>query len=69
MFRFFDITKFWPTNWVQRTFPGGLGIMLDDITAAVWSAAILYGAIIASEDPEIAKYFRDTVDQLVRDYF
>lgn len=43
LFRLFDITKPWPIRWVERRFPGGLGIMLDDIVAGVFAAAILYG--------------------------
>ena len=64
LFRFFDITKIWPANWAQRVIPGGWGIMLDDVIAAVWSAALLYGAIVASEDPQIAAYVRDTIDSI-----
>lgn len=67
LFRFFDITKFWPVNWAQRALPGGFGIMMDDVVAAVWSAAILYGMIVAMEDPEIAAYVRDIVNQGLRE--
>ena len=35
LFRFFDIKKPFPINWVDRQVGGGLGIMLDDIIAAL----------------------------------
>jgi phosphatidylglycerophosphatase A len=41
LFRFFDILKPWPIRWVENRFSGGLGIMLDDIVAAVYAMAIL----------------------------
>lgn len=41
LFRVFDILKPWPIRWVERRFGGGLGIMLDDIVAALYAMAIL----------------------------
>jgi len=41
LFRFFDILKPWPIRQVERRFGGGLGIMLDDIVAALYVMAIL----------------------------
>lgn len=41
LFRFFDILKPWPIRQVERRFSGGLGIMLDDIVAAIYAMAIL----------------------------
>lgn len=41
LFRIFDITKPWPVNWAERRFKGGLGIMLDDVVAALYVLAIL----------------------------
>ena len=35
LFRFFDIKKPFPISWIEKKFTGGLGIMLDDIAAAV----------------------------------
>ncbi len=35
LFRFFDIKKPFPINWVDKNIKGGLGIMLDDIVAAI----------------------------------
>jgi len=42
LFRGFDILKPWPIRWLDRNLHGGLGIMLDDVAAAVPAAAILY---------------------------
>jgi len=41
LFRFFDIVKPWPIRQVEKRFGGGLGIMLDDIIAALFAMAIL----------------------------
>lgn len=35
LFRVFDIAKPWPIRWVDRRVTGGIGIMLDDVLAAV----------------------------------
>ncbi|KKO50011.1 phosphatidylglycerophosphatase [Arsukibacterium sp. MJ3] len=35
LFRFFDIVKPWPIRWFDKKVHGGLGIMLDDLLAAV----------------------------------
>ena len=37
LFRFFDILKPFPVNWLDRCIHGGLGIMLDDIAAALYA--------------------------------
>jgi phosphatidylglycerophosphatase A len=41
LFRVFDITKLWPINEVERRVPGGLGIMADDIAAALMASVII----------------------------
>lgn len=41
LFRFFDIVKPFPIRWIERRLPGGYGIMLDDIVAAIF-AMIVY---------------------------
>ena len=46
LFRITDIFKPWPTSWADRSIGGGFGIMLDDIFAAAYAAAILYGLIL-----------------------
>jgi phosphatidylglycerophosphatase A len=43
LFRIFDIFKPWPVSWADRTIPGGLGVMVDDLFAALFAAALLYG--------------------------
>ena len=46
LFRLFDILKPWPIRWLDRRVKGGLGIMLDDVAAAVASAILLYIAAL-----------------------
>lgn len=41
VFRFFDAVKPPPIRWFDRQVSGGLGIMLDDIIAAVMSIMVL----------------------------
>jgi len=43
LFRFFDIIKPWPINWIDKKVTGGLGIMLDDVVAGVMAALVLQG--------------------------
>ncbi|HKL52871.1 MAG TPA: phosphatidylglycerophosphatase A [Wenzhouxiangellaceae bacterium] len=40
-FRFFDVAKPWPIGWLDRRVHGGFGIMLDDLIAALYAAAVL----------------------------
>jgi phosphatidylglycerophosphatase A len=41
LFRVLDITKPWPAGWADRTVGGGLGVMLDDVLAALWGVAAM----------------------------
>lgn len=41
LFRLFDQTKPWPARVAERRLPGGLGIVLDDVAAGLWGAAVL----------------------------
>ena len=41
LFRCFDILKPWPIRQVERSFAGGLGIMLDDVFAALYAMLAL----------------------------
>lgn len=41
LFRLFDIVKPWPVGWADRRIKGGLGVMLDDVLAGIYGAAIL----------------------------
>lgn len=43
LFRLFDVWKPWPIGWLDRRVGGGLGIMLDDLVAAVFAALCLQG--------------------------
>jgi phosphatidylglycerophosphatase A len=40
LFRIFDITKPWPIKSIEKL-PGGWGILLDDLLAGVYAAAVL----------------------------
>lgn len=42
LFRICDILKPWPANWADRKISGGLGIMMDDILAALYAAAAIW---------------------------
>jgi phosphatidylglycerophosphatase A len=41
LFRIFDIAKPWPVSWADRAVGGGLGVMLDDVIAGAYAAAVL----------------------------
>jgi phosphatidylglycerophosphatase A len=41
LFRLFDILKPWPIRQSETMFSGGLGIMVDDIIAALYAMAVL----------------------------
>lgn len=41
LFRFFDVLKPWPISWLDRHVEGGLGIMVDDVLAAVYAWIVL----------------------------
>lgn len=42
LFRFFDIIKPWPINWLDANIKGGIGIMVDDIAAAIFASVMHY---------------------------
>lgn len=44
VFRLFDIWKPWPIRLLDAQVEGGFGIMLDDVLAGLYSAALLCGA-------------------------
>ena len=46
LFRFFDVVKPWPIREADHRIPGGLGIMLDDVLAAVYAALVVRGALL-----------------------
>lgn len=41
LFRMFDILKPWPIREIDRRVAGGIGIMLDDILAALFAIAVM----------------------------
>jgi len=41
LFRLFDIWKPWPINLLDKYVHGGVGIMMDDVLAGVYGAAVL----------------------------
>lgn len=41
LFRLFDITKPPPIRYYERIFPGGFGVMIDDIAAAFYTLVVL----------------------------
>ena len=47
LFRIFDIFKPWPIRAVERRYKGGFGVMIDDIVAGVFAAAVCYALMRA----------------------
>lgn len=43
LFRLFDILKPWPIRQLERRLGGGLGVMLDDVFAALYTILLLEG--------------------------
>ena len=43
LFRLFDQIKPWPARAAEKL-PGGWGVMLDDVAAGAWGAAVVIGA-------------------------
>jgi len=41
LFRIFDILKPWPISFLDRELTGGLGIMMDDVAAGLYSLLVL----------------------------
>jgi phosphatidylglycerophosphatase A len=37
LFRVFDISKVPPIRWIERTFPGGVGVVADDVVAGLYA--------------------------------
>ena len=42
LFRFFDILKPFPINTVDKKMKNGVGVMLDDIIAGIYSTIVIY---------------------------
>ncbi len=45
-FRLFDIVKPWPVGWVDRKIGDGLGVMLDDVVAALLAVPFVTGGYL-----------------------
>lgn len=43
--RFLDIVKVPPANWIERRWPGGWGVVGDDVVAGLYTCALLHLAI------------------------
>ncbi|MCX8617951.1 phosphatidylglycerophosphatase A [Gilliamella sp. B2923] len=41
-FRLFDMAKPWPIRWFDKRVPGGFGIMVDDVIAAIFSSITVW---------------------------
>ncbi|MFB3924731.1 MAG: phosphatidylglycerophosphatase A [Syntrophales bacterium] len=41
LFRFFDIIKIFPARFCERVFPGGIGVVADDVIAGIYTNFIL----------------------------
>ncbi|MGL4226336.1 MAG: phosphatidylglycerophosphatase A family protein [Rickettsia sp.] len=50
LFRFFDILKPWPINWFDKNIKGSIGVMLDDLLAAIFAAVTQYAIIFVLID-------------------
>ncbi|ABV75375.1 Phosphatidylglycerophosphatase A [Rickettsia akari str. Hartford] len=50
LFRFFDIVKPWPINWFDKNIKGSIGVMLDDLLAAIFAAVTQYAIIFVLID-------------------
>jgi phosphatidylglycerophosphatase A len=48
LFRFFDIIKPWPINWLDRKVSGGFGIMIDDVLAGIYALIVLQTCVYFS---------------------
>ena len=42
LFRAFDILKPWPINWLDSNIKGALGVMIDDVAAALFAVVCQY---------------------------
>ncbi len=42
LFRFFDITKIFPANLIDKKLKNSLGVLLDDLIASIYTVIVLY---------------------------
>ncbi len=45
LFRLFDIYKPYPIDWIDQNVKGGLGVMLDDVMAAIFAIVAQYAIV------------------------
>ncbi|WP_395476955.1 phosphatidylglycerophosphatase A [Rickettsia endosymbiont of Pantilius tunicatus] len=50
LFRFFDIIKPWPINWLDKNVKGSLGVMVDDLAAAIFAVVTQYAIVFVLID-------------------
>lgn len=50
LFRVADIFKPWPASWAEQRLRGGMGVMLDDLLAAPYAWAALYGIVLLFQE-------------------
>lgn len=43
--RLLDIVKVQPARWIERTWPGGLGVVGDDVVAGIYTSLILHAVL------------------------
>lgn len=48
VFRILDVIKPPPARWMERRLPGGIGIVMDDVMAGIYTNLALYGLIFAA---------------------
>ena len=46
LFRFFDIVKIYPANYIDKNYTGSFGIIADDIVAGLQASLIIYFIIL-----------------------
>ena len=49
LFRFFDIFKPWPVNYLDQHIGGGFGIMADDVAAGLYAFGVLQIVALAAD--------------------
>jgi phosphatidylglycerophosphatase A len=45
LFRLLDIAKPGPIRWAERNFPGGVGVMADDVVAGLMGAVVMFAGL------------------------
>jgi len=48
LFRLFDITKPPPLRWIEKRFPDGRGVVLDDVGAGIYANAALWICVLVA---------------------